>query len=339
MSSAIRVGVLGASKIAARSTVPALVAVDGVEVTTIAARDHERAEAFADSHGLKVATDYQAVIDDPEIDAVYVPLPNGLHYVWVLKARQAGKHVLCEKSLTGSYAQSQELIGLAERSGLVLVENFMCETHPQHEITRALVSEGNLGELRHIDLGFGFPPFPRDDQRNSADLQGGALNDAGAYCAFMARHYAGRAPISVSCVQSNGDYDVEVSGAALLDFGDGLTASLVFGFQHDYRNELRLWGSGGQILINRAFSIPAHRSPEITRVANTAISVIEAPAADQFLTQIQRFRDLITGEGDRSAEYGKLSQHAATMGALRESATQSGARVTLEDVTAGTHVA
>lgn len=323
----LRVGVLGASKIAGRSTVPAMTAVDGVVPVTVAARDSARAAAFAHEHGLRVSESYDAVVTDPDVDVVYVPLPNGLHYEWVRRALLAGKHVLSEKSLTGSLERSRELIELARTRQLVLVENFMCETHPQHAVAQSLVAEGQLGALRHLDLAFGFPPFPADDQRNSAQLDGGALNDAGAYCAFMARHYAGRMPVSVSTIADQGSYDVDVIGSTHLDFGGGLTASLTYGFQHDYRNELRLWGSGGQLLIDRAFSIPKDRTPSVTLTSNTVASAIEVEPADQFDLQIKRFRDLVTSRDGVEAEYSKLLEHAATMEAMRVSGRSGGARV------------
>ena len=325
--SAIRLVVLGASNIAGRSTVPAMKAVDGVEVVSVAARSRERAEKFAGTHGLSVAEDYAAVVADPDLDAIYVPLPNGLHHRWVAEALRAGKHVLCEKSLTGSYAQSRELIELARQNDRVLVENFMCENHPQHGAALSHVADGGLGKLRHMELSFGFPPFPREDQRNSLTLDGGALNDAGAYCVFMARHYAGRTPVSVSAIRYDEDYDVDVVGSSHLDFGEGLTASLTFGFGHDYRNEIWLWGSGGQVRIDRAFSIPRDRIPSVTLISNTVETALDLAPADQFALQIERFRQLVlTGDG-LGAEYTKLLEHAATMEAMRRSGHAAGARI------------
>lgn len=315
-------GILGAAKIADRSSVPAMHQAEGVEARLVAARSAERAGEFAARHDLQVAASYEDVLTDPDVTAVYVPLPNGLHHEWVLRALEAGKHVLCEKSLTGSYAQSRELVELAAERELVLVENFMCENHPQHEAVRSLLSSGDLGELRHLSLSFGFPPFPRDDQRNDASLAGGALNDAGAYCAFMSGYYVGRAPERVSASLGRQDYDVDVVGSALLHYGDGLTSSLSFGFLHDYRNEIRLWGSRGQIDIDRAFSIPADRLPSVTLTRNTERERLDVPAANQFVAQMERFARLCASPGARTAEYEKISAQAALLEAVRLSSAR-----------------
>lgn len=331
MNEPIRFGVLGAAKIAGRSTVPAMQAADGVIPVAVAARDPQRAEDFATRHGLRAVSDYETLIQQPDVDAIYIALPNSLHARWARRAVAAGKHVLCEKSLTGSWADSQALIRAAAEAGLVLVENFMCARHPQHAVVREELARGSIGTLRHLDLAFGFPPFPRTDQRNRRELAGGALNDAGAYCAFMALLYAGRTPRTVAASMWSSDYEVDVTGSALLDFGDGLTSTATWGFLFDYRNEIRLWGSSGQITVDRAFSIPPDRTPHLTLIRNTEATMLTAPAADQFVLQLERFASLVKDEDARIAEYERTLTQAGVLEATRRSA-DSGQVIALDSV-------
>jgi predicted dehydrogenase len=236
----------------------------------------------------------------------------------VKRALEAGKHVLCEKSLTGDESQSRELVRLAREQDLVLVENFMCGNHPQHQVVRNLVTSKEIGELRHLWLNFGFPPFPRDDQRNSAELAGGALNDAGAYCVFMSSFYTGMVPVRISGALWAADYPVDVKGTVSFYYPNGVTADLNFGFVFDYLNSISLWGSEGQITIDRAFSIPPDRLPDISLVKNTQRKSIDAPAANHFVLQLERFSRLIDSAEERHDEYRRTEVQAALMGSIRQ---------------------
>lgn len=315
-------GILGAAKIADRYTIAAMLATEGVEVAGVAARDRARARALAEKFGIGVFDSYDDVIASPNVNAVYIPLPIGLHKEWAIKALEAGKHVLCEKSLTGRYEDCAEVIELARERGLALLENFMCETHPQSIYVRDAVAAGSIGRVWNASLSFGFPPFPADDLRNSAELEGGALNDAGAYCFDMAMFYLGKKPVSVFSVTSNHNFDVDIIGSSMIVFDDQSTANLTYGFSYDYRNEVRLWGESGQIDIDRAFSIPADRLPTVTITRNTVAEPVAIEAANQFETQIARFGSLVAGEG-REAALDRMHAHALLMHASRVSAAEN----------------
>ncbi|MFE5409114.1 Gfo/Idh/MocA family protein [Microbacterium sp. NPDC056569] len=301
----------------------------GVEVAGVAARARDRAVEFAARHDIPVFDGYRAIIDDPSIDAVYIPLPVGLHAQWALAALEAGKHVLCEKSLAASYGECAAILDAAAASDLVVVENFMCERHPQNEFVRDGIADGLIGTVHHISLSFGFPPFPPDDLRNSVELGGGALNDAGAYCLDMASFYLGAAPEAVTATLRGEPGGVDLVGAVLLEFANGTTAAASFGFEYDYRNEARFWGSSGQLDIDRSFSIPADRTPAVTLTRNTVRERLDIPAADQFALQVAYFRDLVA-RGDGSTELASRRRHAAVMEAVRTSAVEN-RRVRLDD--------
>jgi NDP-hexose-3-ketoreductase len=318
----LRIGVLGAAKIAERNMLPAIVATSGVQLVAIASRDLERASALCRRFGGEARSTYDEVLNDASIDAVYVPLPIGLHREWVGAALEAGKHVLSEKSLAGWYGDARELIELARERSLVLFENFMCEAHPQSLAVRDLVASGWLGIINQLSLAFGFPPFPADDQRNSLALQGGALNDAGAYCVDMAQFYLNATPFAVVATADSEGAEVDQRGSATLFFDDGAVAQLAYGFGFDYRNEARIWGSHGQVDIDRAFSIPADREPAVTLVRNTIRERIAVPAEDQFRRQLERFRDAVI-RGLWAEELDRRQRHALVMEAIRRSAVDN----------------
>lgn len=318
--SPLRIGVLGAANIARKSTIPAILATPDVEFAGIAARDLQRAKDLVAEFGGQAFQTYQDVLEDDSIDAVYLPLPISLHKPWALAAISAGKHVLVEKSLAGNLDDARAIITAARAAQVTLLENFMCETHPQSLWLRERIADGDLGDLRHIELSFGFPPFPRDDLRNSRELQGGALNDAGAYCLDMARFYIGRLPQAIAAKSDQLDYDVDVIGSALLDFSEGLTASVSYGFSHDYRNQIHVWGTKGQVTIDRAFSIPATRNPNVCITHNAHTQRIDLPATDQFRTQLLRFRHLCSNSVESRAVLDQLEAHACLMQAARDSA-------------------
>jgi predicted dehydrogenase len=224
----VRIGCLGAAKIAPAAVVKPARVVEGVEVVAIAARDRSRAEAFARRHGVPTVHDsYDAVVADPGVDAVYIPLPNGLHAEWTLKALDAGKHVLCEKPFTAN-AREAELVRAAAdaRPDLVVMEAFHWRYHPLAQRMVDIVRGGELGALRHVEASFCFPLFRRGDIRWRLDLAGGALMDAGCYAIHMVRTLAGAEPEVVAAEVRVRAADVDRWMRADLAFPDGTTGRI-----------------------------------------------------------------------------------------------------------------
>jgi len=184
----VRIGVLGAARIAPAALMRPARVVDGVEVGAIAARDRRRAQAFAARHGVPAVHDsYAAVLADPSLDAVYIPLPNGLHARWALAALEAGKHVLCEKPFTANAAQARQVAAAAEGCGLVVMEAFHYRYHPLARRMAEIVSGGELGRIQRVETAMCFP-LPRfADIRYDFSLAGGALMDAGCYAVHALR--------------------------------------------------------------------------------------------------------------------------------------------------------
>ena len=221
-----------------------------IEVIAVASRDKQRAEAFAKTHGIARAYgDYDTLLADPDIEAVYIPLPNGLHHHWTLRALQADKHVLCEKPYSRHPAEVEEAFDLAERRGLVLSEAYMYRYHPQIVKQKELVDQGAIGELRLISSAFTWPCDAPGDIRLSAELDGGSLLDVGCYCVSAARLLAGE-PVAVSAQQIIGPTGVEVRLVGALQFENGALAHFDSGFQLPDRSQLEVVGTTGAIRVN-----------------------------------------------------------------------------------------
>jgi predicted dehydrogenase len=218
----LRIGVLGAARITPRALIGPARAVDGVTVAAIAARDRDRAVAAAARHGIAtVLDDYAAVIADPTLDAVYIPLPNGLHAQWTLAAIAAGKHVLCEKPFTSNAEQARTVADAAAGSGLVVMEAFHYRYHPLVTRVLTLLRDGAVGSVRRVETELAFP-LPRfGDIRYNLALAGGALMDAGCYAVHSLRTLGGAEPQVVSARATMRSPGVDRAMVADLRFPNG----------------------------------------------------------------------------------------------------------------------
>jgi predicted dehydrogenase len=191
----LRIGCLGAARIVPAALLRPAKKVPGVQVAAIAARDPQRAAEYAEKRAIPTAhASYAELIADDSLDAVYIPLPNGLHGRWTIAALEAGRHVLCEKPFAANADEAREVATVAERTGLVAMEAFHWRYHPLAERLAAIVASGELGEIERIDSTMCFPLYRRDDIRWSVPLAGGAMMDAGCYPVSIVRFLAGSEP-------------------------------------------------------------------------------------------------------------------------------------------------
>lgn len=227
MTGPLRIGALGASRIAPMALIRPARSVDEAEVVAVAARDQGRAAAYARKHRIpRVHATYEALLADADIDAVYVPLPNSLHHAWTMRALEAGKHVLCEKPSAANAREAQEMVDAATSAGRVLVEAFHWRYHAMAERIVELVREGAVGRLVHVDAAFCIPLPIFSDIRYRRDLAGGALMDVGSYTVSMLRHLAGEEPAVVSATCLLRSEGVDRRTDARLKYPSGATASL-----------------------------------------------------------------------------------------------------------------
>ncbi|WP_217428581.1 Gfo/Idh/MocA family protein [Microlunatus speluncae] len=247
----LRIGVLGAARIAPAALIGPARDDPAVEVAAVAARDRARAEAFARKHGIPMAyDDYQALLDDPELDAVYNPLPNGLHGRWTLAALAAGKHVLCEKPFTANADEARVVAAAARESGLVVMEAFHYRYHPLARRLREIIESGELGPLRRVMTAMCFP-LPRfSDIRYDYGLAGGALMDAGCYAVHLARLLGGE-PEVITATAELRDPRVDRAMRAELRFPAGHTGTITCSMwsRDVLRMSARVVGEHGELRV------------------------------------------------------------------------------------------
>jgi predicted dehydrogenase len=291
MSDKVRWGVLGAAKIALAKVVPAMQRGEWAEVVAVASRDAGRAERAARELGVRKAYgSYEELLADPEIEAVYNPLPNHLHVPWTLKAAEAGKHVLCEKPIAMSAAEARRLVGARERTGVRIQEAFMVRTHPQWVGARDLARSGRVGELRSIDCLFSY--FNRDPAniRNIAEAGGGALMDIGCYPVQISRFIFGGEPRRVfGFVERDPDTRVDRLTSAVLDFAEG-RATFTCSTQLVPHQRVQLLGTRGRVEIEVPFNAPNDRPTRIllddgSEPAGRSAEAIEFAPCDQYTLQ------------------------------------------------------
>jgi D-xylose 1-dehydrogenase (NADP+, D-xylono-1,5-lactone-forming) len=266
----------------------------GAEVVAVASRDAARAERYAEAHAIPRAHgSYEALLADPEVRAVYISLPNGMHVEWTRRALQAGKHVLCEKPLSRHPHEVSELFDLAEARGLALSEAFMYRHHPQTVRVQELVAGGSIGTLRMIRAAFSFPLADADDVRLSRALDGGALMDVGCYCVNAARMLAGE-PEHVDAEQTTGGDGVDVTFAGVMRFAGDALAHFDAGVVLTDRSQLEIVGDRGSLQV----SDPWHcREPRILLERDDDTREIEIERADSYQLEIENLSAAIAGSG------------------------------------------
>jgi predicted dehydrogenase len=244
---------MGTANIARGQFLPGVRHAGGV-AEAVASRDGGAAERYADEHGIhRALTGYQTLIDDPDVDVLYIALPNSLHAEWTIAALQAGRPVLCEKPLTGSLADTQRVLDVASQTGALLWEAFVFPFHDQMARVRAALASGVIGELREIHSDFHFRVTRPDNIRLSRDLAGGALNDVGCYPIRLAFELFGRVHQSAWGSSVPGGDGVDLESTAVLRYGDGRSLVLSCGMNRRYDTFTRLLGNDGEIRMSNPF--------------------------------------------------------------------------------------
>ena len=334
MEKKIKIGILGCAKIAEKYAIKALQAIKNVKVVSIASRDPAKAKEWAGRFGIRSIDSYGSLILNREINAVYVPLPIGLHEEWILKAAAAKKHVISEKSLADNFASAKKIVTACQKNNVVLYENFMCDFHPQHQAVLDLIKKGEIGKPFIFYSSFGIPPRDKHDIRYDKKLGGGALNDIGAYTIFMARKILRNEPLTVNAtLYRNKVGGVDLKGAILLKFPNEILAMLAFSFDAIYQNNYSVWGNKGLIKTEMAYSIPPDLKPTVRLITNEnlkrTISDIELdiPAANHFEIIFQDFCDTVLNQQQRTGKinwiYSNLLNQAKVMEAIRISSKEN----------------
>ena len=322
----VRWGVLGAANIAVHKVIPAMMTSVNTPVVAIASRTLDKATRAARALGIPRAYgSYDELIADPDVDAIYNPLPNHLHVPWTIRAAEAGKHVLCEKPLALTAEEARTLIRVRDRMKVQIAEAFMVRCHPQWAAVRELIAEGRIGELRLVSGHFSYFRVDPRDIRSRADWGGGALLDVGCYPVTLARWIFAAEPTSViATIERDPELGVDRLASALLEFPTG-QASFSCAGQLVPHQRMQVFGTTGRIELEIPFNAPPDRECAIlvddgAKFAGESAERIVFPAVDQYHLQAERFSEAVNGTGVVPVPLEDAIANMATLDALFRSA-------------------
>lgn len=314
----LNIAVMGCAGIAQRSMIPAIKAVPEWNLVAVASRTAEKAEAFARQFDCEAVTGYENLLTRNDIDAIYMPLPTGLHHEWIMKSLKAGKHVLAEKSIAYDYASAKEMVVLAQSKNLVLMEDFMFQYHTQHDFVFDMLERHEIGEVRIFRANFAFPPLPKGNFRYDEKIGGGALLDAAGYT-VRATHFVMGDSFRVKAANLHIDPETgtNIWGGAFLDNGRGISAQLGFGFDHFYQCNYEIWGSKGKILADRAFTPKPGFSPLIVVEKQGEKHEYQMKPDNHFIGSIKEFHRAIMEE-DQEKHHHEVLLQSKTLEDIRQ---------------------
>jgi dTDP-3,4-didehydro-2,6-dideoxy-alpha-D-glucose 3-reductase len=298
----IKFGIIGCSRIAKRSVIPAIIKSEYAEVEIIGSRSTEKAKEFAKQFNCEKSGTYEDVISDDSVDAVYISTPISTHEEWSIKATKAGKHVYVEKSSATDFTSAKKMVESAKENNVRLMEGFMFRFHPQHQKVKELIKEGKIGEVKSFNGIFGFPAFPDGDIRYFAGNGGGFLMDSGCYPICASRMIFDEEPYEAFGQKFMNEKSVDLSGSAILFYKNGKTATISYINGSYYQAKYEVWGTEGVISLDRAYSVPPDFTTKVTLQYNTEnnwegrrTEIFEIQPKDHFLEMLDTFCMEITG--------------------------------------------
>jgi predicted dehydrogenase len=292
----LRWGILSTADIARKKVIPGLLKAERCEVVAIASRDAAQARSVADELGIPTAHgSYEALLADPGVDAVYIPLPNHLHAEWTIAAARAGKHILCEKPLAMTAADAERMVDACDAAGVRLMEAFMYRLHPSWVAVREIVASGRIGRLSSIQSWFSYYNDDPANIRNRLEAGGGALFDIGCYTVNLSRMLFGAEPVTVRASMARDPATgVDTLTSAILEFGDGV-ASFTVSTRVETDQHVDVYGSAGRLSIDIPFNIPPDRPTYVRVTAGgdppvaPSTEALTFATADPYTVEAERF--------------------------------------------------
>lgn len=303
MTDSLRWGILSTARING-ALIPAIRNARNGTLVAVASRDADRARAYADANGIPVSHgSYEDLLADPNIDAIYNPLPNSMHAEWSIRAAEAGKHVLCEKPLASNAAEAERMAHAFAARGLTLMEAFMYRYHPQTQTVKRLLLDGTVGTVHTINASFSFSIGSEDDIRLNSELAGGALMDVGCYCVNVTRYLLGEEPVEVRAIADIGARSgVDERLAAVMRFPGGAITHFDCSMRTHFTQTYDVRGSHGRIFVEKAF-VPFRPDPAediIVRVWRSTPGIevhtyeeITIEKRDQYQLMVEDFGDAV----------------------------------------------
>ena len=290
----VKWGVLGTARIAHEEVIPAILEADGAELVAVASRDLANADRCAREFGItKAYGDYAGLLSDPEIEAVYIPLPNHLHARYTIAAAEAGKHVLCEKPIAGSLADGVRMFDACEQHGVLLMEAFMYRFHPQTHRMLELVKSGAIAEAHLVRASHSFPLHLKnreDDCRWNRETAGGCLNDVGIYCLDVAQLLFKIKPTSAFArAEYRVPHSAEVALQGIVEFSPNQTLIFDCSFMDAHQNEYAVLGDQGRISASSTFHPPRGQAVEIHVETESESQVERIAPINEYRLEVEHF--------------------------------------------------
>ncbi|MFT7588911.1 MAG: putative dehydrogenase [Limisphaerales bacterium] len=295
MDKKVRIGILGAARIATKRVIPAMQQAGNLSLYALASRSIDKAKSACAEFEIPNAYDsYDLLLADSAVDAVYIPLPNNLHVEWAIKALNAGKHVLCEKPIAINSKELEALISASTKHPeLKLMEAFMYRLHPQWIKTKELIGEGQIGRLRTIHTHFSYFNDDPNNVRNIAGYGGGGLLDIGCYAVSSARYIFGKEPEKVTALlDKDPQFDTDRIASGMMDFGTGF-ASFHCSTQMYYHQQVEIIGTTGRIKLQWPFNPDEKKPAEVVLYNQDGEQKIQVELCNQFTLEAEAFANSI----------------------------------------------
>lgn len=295
MTEKIRWGILSTANIGKKRVIPAMQQTRNGVVAAVASRSLDKAQAFAAATGIpKAYGSYEDLLADPEIDAIYNPLPNSEHAIWSIRCAEAGKPVLCEKPLASDAAEAQRMVDAFAERGIPFAEAFMYRFHPQTVQVREMVASGAVGRLTTVQSSFTFTISNEVNIRLNQSLAGGALMDVGCYCVNVMRLMTGEEPLQASALAQVGESSgVDETLAGVLAFPSGVVGHFDCGLRSHRTHTYEIRGTEGRILVESAFTMEPHEQPVIRWWRGNEYQEIIMPAVNHYTLMAEDFADAL----------------------------------------------
>lgn len=321
MKEKIKIGIIGCSRIAKSSTIPAILKSENYHLQFIGSTSEKKASEFSSEFGCEKFGSYEDVLNDENVDAVYISTPIGTHEEWVIKSANSGKHVLCEKSSTTSFSSAKKMIDTCKENKVRLMECFMFRFHPSHQKVKELIKNGDMGRLFSFHSRYGFPPIQKNNIRYNKSLGGGILNDAGCYPICASRILFDTEPEGIFCELSIDEkYQVDTKATIFMNFNQERVSQSVVGYGLFYQSMYSLWGSNGFLNLTRAYNVPSDMSVTLTINANNFENTLSIESVDHFELMINSFSNELKNPGTSSYNFeDDLLNQAKVMNAARVS--------------------
>jgi predicted dehydrogenase len=290
MTNKINIGIIGCSTIAKNSTIDSILKSNNAKLEHIGSRSNDKALEFSKIFGCKKYGTYDDVINDKNVDVVYISTPVGNHEEWVLKSAKKGKHVLCEKSSTISFESAKKMVKVVKENNVRLMEGFMYRFHPSHKKVKKYINNKIIGKVFLFSSRYGFPPISKDNIRYDKSLGGGILNDAGCYPINASRMLFESEPRGVFCnLIIDEKTKVDTKATLLMDFDDGRQSQSTVGYDLEYQSTYNLWGSDGFLNLTRAYNIPPDMQARINIKNSNMDEEILVEPVNHFQLMIESF--------------------------------------------------